>query len=226
MELKVLRQEFTRKSTIGRLLVDGQFECYTLEDRVRPTKIYGETAIPSGRYQVVISMSERFKRRLPLLVDVPNYSGVRIHPGNTDADTLGCILVGQSKAADSIGSSRAAFAALMPKLEAAAQAEKVFIEVVDEGVPLPAERGARGRPPAARKKAAATKAPARKAPARKPAARKAAKKVAKRAAAQSSAQKTPSKKIVAKKTVAKKTAAKTARAAKKAPAPRAPIRRR
>ncbi len=171
MQLKLVRQVFTQNSTIGRLFIDGEFECHTLEDMVRPEKIYGETAIPAGSYQGVISMSERFKTRLPLLVDVPGYTGVRIHPGNTKADTLGCILVGQSKATDSIGASRAAFAVLMPKLEAAAATEKIGIEIVNEAGPaLPAAtRGRRrGATPAAAKRAV-----------KKPAAKKvAAKKVA------------------------------------------------
>lgn len=197
MELKVLRQEFTRNATIGKLLVDGEFECWTLEDCVRPAKIYGETAIPAGRYQVVISMSERFKTRLPLLVDVPEYTGVRIHPGNTKADTLGCLLVGQSKATDSIGASRAAFSALMPKLEAAAQNEKIYIELVNEGQPLPAERGRRAAPKKARKPV---------------------KKAAKKAVRKTTAKKAVPKKIAAKKLPAKKTAAKKT-AARKAAVP-------
>ena len=154
MEIKVLRQVFTQNSTIGQLFVDGSFECWTLEDVVRPVKVFGETAVPAGRYQVVISMSDRFKVRLPLLVDVPEFTGVRIHPGNTKVDTLGCILVGQSKSTDAVGASRAAFNALMPKFEQAAAVEKISILIVDE---VSAERpvASRGRrvaplPPALR----------------------------------------------------------------------------
>jgi Family of unknown function (DUF5675) len=155
MQLKLVRQVFTQNSTIGRLFIDGEFECHTLEDMVRPEKIYGETAIPAGTYQVVISMSERFKTRLPLLVDVPGYTGVRIHPGNTKADTLGCILVGQSRGTDSIGASRAAFGVLLPKLEAAAAREKLVIDIVEERADAaPTTRG--------RKRAPAPVAPAAK----------------------------------------------------------------
>jgi hypothetical protein len=161
MQLKLVRQIFTQNSTIGRLFIDGEFECHTLEDMVRPEKIYGETAIPAGSYQVVISMSARFKTRLPLLVDVPGYTGVRIHPGNTQADTLGCILVGQSRGTDSIGASRAAFGVLLPKLEAAAAREKLVIDIVEERAEVaPTTRGRKvaTAPVAAVKRAPAVKA--------------------------------------------------------------------
>lgn len=142
MQLQVLRKTFTDQSTIGELLVNGQFECFTLEDVVRPEKIFGETAIPDGSYRVVVTMSPRFKRRLPLLVDVPGYTGVRIHPGNTKRDTLGCLLVGQGKARDAITGSQAAFAKLMEKIEKAALTEEVIIELVNDGVPTGAAAGA------------------------------------------------------------------------------------
>ncbi len=160
MQLKLVRQVFTQNSTIGQLFVDGLLECHTLEDMVRPEKIFGETAVPAGSYQVVISMSQRFKTRLPLLVDVPGYTGVRIHPGNTKADTLGCILVGQSRGTDSIGASRAAFGVLMPKLEAAAAREKLMIDIVEERAEMaPTTRGRKAvaTPVAARKRAPAAK---------------------------------------------------------------------
>jgi hypothetical protein len=141
MQLQVLRKTFTGQSTIGELLVDGQFECFTLEDVVRPEKIFGETAIPDGSYRVVVTMSPRFKRRLPLLVDVPGYTGVRIHPGNTRRDTLGCLLVGRGKAKDVISGSQVAFAALLQKIEKAALTEEVIIELVNEGSPIGAVAG-------------------------------------------------------------------------------------
>jgi hypothetical protein len=132
MELKLARKTYTANSTIGMLFVDGQFECYTLEDVVRPTKIYGETAIPTGRYKLVVTWSPAFKRLLPLLVDVPGYSGVRIHTGNDKTNTLGCVLVGLDKLTDRIGRSKLAFDALMPKIQAATAREEVFIEISDQ----------------------------------------------------------------------------------------------
>lgn len=131
MNLCLVRGGSTGKSTPGVLLIDGIFECYTLEDVVRPTKIKGETAIPAGTYEVQINMSNRFKRLLPLLIGVPNFEGVRIHPGNTDKDTEGCILVGDSHAKDFVGSSKVAFERLFKKMQAASKAgEAIEIEIV------------------------------------------------------------------------------------------------
>jgi hypothetical protein len=129
MNLKLHRKTFTGRSTIGELSVDDAFECFTLEDMVRPVKVPGMTAISEGVYIVSVSFSDRFQRLLPEVHDVPNFTGVRIHPGNTDADTEGCILVGQTEDTDFIGNSRAAFNKLFPKIQAAAQKEKIFLEV-------------------------------------------------------------------------------------------------
>lgn len=123
MELTLLRSHFLNACTIGTLRVDGKDAgVFTLEDVVREgEKIAGKTAIPAGRYRVVIDHSNRFGRDLPRLLDVPGFTGVRIHPGNTDADTEGCILVGYEwKGGDFIGRSRAAFDWLFVQLEAAA----------------------------------------------------------------------------------------------------------
>lgn len=129
MELRVERTDFSETSTIDKLYVDDQFECYTLEDKVRPVKIKGKTAIPAGRYEVIINFSQRFGRMLPLFLNVPNFEGVRIHPGNTAADTEGCILVGETKDAEFIGQSRLAFEGLFNKLKTASETEKIFIEI-------------------------------------------------------------------------------------------------
>jgi hypothetical protein len=129
MELRLERTDQAADSTMGELSVDGQFECYTLEDTVRPVKIKGKTAIPAGRYQVIINQSQRFGRRLPLLLDVPDFEGVRIHPGNTAADTEGCILVGDTKSEGFVVQSKAAFERLFDKLETAARTEKIFIDI-------------------------------------------------------------------------------------------------
>lgn len=141
MDLKLVRTDLTSQSTIGEFYVDGEFECYTLEDVVRPIKIKGMTAISPGTYEVVISHSARFKRLLPLLLNVPNFDGIRIHAGNTAADTEGCLLVGQGKSNDAISGSRNAFDALFAKLQAAAGREKIFIEIA-QGDGVVATRGA------------------------------------------------------------------------------------
>lgn len=132
MNLKVIRKEFTDKSTIGELFVDGKFECYTLEDKVRPIKIKHQTAIPAGIYEVIINNSERFHRQMPLLLNVPNFDGIRIHSGNTDKDTSGCILVGQTKSKDFIGNSRYTFTNLFAKMQAAIKNERIFIEIIEK----------------------------------------------------------------------------------------------
>jgi hypothetical protein len=112
------------------LSVDGKTECFTCEDVEREVKIPGETAIPRGVYKVIITYSQRFKRDLPLLVDVPGFQGIRIHSGNTAEDTAGCILVGRTKMPDGVYDSRIAFERLLMKIEAAIDAgQDVTIEV-------------------------------------------------------------------------------------------------
>lgn len=119
MQITVRRLHKTDTSTIGELSIDGVFECFTLEDVERKEKIKSETAIPKGTYKVVINQSNRFKRLLPLLLNVPNFEGVRIHSGNSNHDTEGCILVGQTRGKDYIGQSRKAFDKLFKKMQAA-----------------------------------------------------------------------------------------------------------
>lgn len=97
MKFEVTRYEYDDDRTIGKLEIDGNFFCWTLEDRVRPPgmKVYGETAIPEGEYVVTI---EAFRgdtdKMYPYLHDVPMFTGVCMHGGNRPEDTLGCILVG------------------------------------------------------------------------------------------------------------------------------------
>ena len=102
LELNLKRSPSTTKCTIGSLWNGPQLLCFTLEDVVRETKIPNETAIPAGRYQVRMTYSMRFGKIMPQLMDVPNFAGVRIHGGNTDEDTEGCILVGMHKDKDKI----------------------------------------------------------------------------------------------------------------------------
>jgi hypothetical protein len=132
MKLKLVRVQLSDEETIGELYVDGVFECYTLEDVVRDfsVKIPGKTAIPYGIYDITISNSPRFGRYLPLLLNVLNFSGVRIHAGNTHKDTEGCILVGTKKTKNSILESRKAFSVLYNKMVYASQhGEPLEIEI-------------------------------------------------------------------------------------------------
>jgi len=132
MKLELKRTEKKADCTIGELYVDGEFECYTLEDKVRDNgvKVDGATAIPKGTYALDITFSNRFQKLLPLLIDVPNFVGVRIHTGNTSQDTEGCILVGRQRLVNSIAESKLAFAHLFPQLQAAlAKGDKVIITI-------------------------------------------------------------------------------------------------
>lgn len=124
--------------TIGDLSIDDQHFCNTLEDVVREEpgvpvaqwKVPGVTAIPAGIYPVEITYSQRFKRDLPLVMKVPGFTGIRIHAGNTDADTEGCILVGSWTGGESIVNSRIALNGLMDMLEIANIAKRnITIEV-------------------------------------------------------------------------------------------------
>lgn len=137
MNIQLKRFNFQNKCTIGHLWIDGvDTGLFTLEDKDREVpgvmvsawKILGKTAIPRGNYKIIVTFSEHFQRRLPLLLGVPGFEGVRIHSGNIDADTHGCILVGKIwKGTDWIGQSREAFNDLFPKI---AEADNVAIEII------------------------------------------------------------------------------------------------
>lgn len=131
MKLTLKREIPKPEFTHGSLYVDGVFECFTLEDCVREgEKVPGKTAIPYGTYKVIINYSNRFKRLMPLLLDVPNFTGVRIHSGNDEHDTEGCPLVGQLRGHSSLLKSRAAYSALFKKLERAFdRGQEITIEV-------------------------------------------------------------------------------------------------
>jgi hypothetical protein len=132
MELLLKRGPSSDKSTIGELSIDGKFECFILEDPVRPVKIPKITAIPAGRYEIVRTFSNRFQRILPLLLNVPNFDGVRMHPGNKAEDTDGCLLPGKAKSKDWVSQSDAAFKQLEAKIIAAINAgQRVFITIVN-----------------------------------------------------------------------------------------------
>lgn len=123
MELTLKRKHSKPSYTIGTLSVDGKYICDTLEDSVRDLvtekKVKGRTAIPAGRYRVVLNWSPRFGKPLPLLLDVPHFDGIRIHSGNTAKDTEGCILVGRNTQPGTLTGSKATMAELMQVLTSA-----------------------------------------------------------------------------------------------------------
>lgn len=129
--LELIRKYKKKNYTIGKLYINNVYFCDTLEDtdrglnnemsldQIKSKKIKGQTAIPSGTYEVIVSYSPKFKRFLPLIVDVPGYSGIRIHPGNTHADTEGCILVGENKVVGKVLNSKVTFNLLYEQLKRA-----------------------------------------------------------------------------------------------------------
>lgn len=116
MELFVTRRTLTEQSSIGEATFeDGSHLCFTLEPKTRredEPKVFGKTAIPLGRYELIINHSPKFDVDMPLLLDVPNFKGVRWHWGNFPADTEGCTVVGNfvANVPDEVLHSREAYA--------------------------------------------------------------------------------------------------------------------
>ena len=127
MNLVLRRTKKHDDYTIGELYVDGEFQCFTLEDPVTLVKIKGESAIPAGRYRVSVTYSPRFKREMPLLHDVAGFEGVRIHPGNRTSDTEGCILVGNRATDGYLEESKMAYTDLFNKLQGATSPITIII---------------------------------------------------------------------------------------------------
>ena len=153
MKLQLKRIALRPTYTIGRLLIDGERFCDTLEDKVRDTnkdgdlldegeqKVYGQTAIPFGTYGVTLNVqSPKYSKRkaydfckgyLPRLLDVPHFEGILIHIGNKPEDSAGCILVGENKVVGGLINSTATFTRLYERLKAAADnGEDIEIEIV------------------------------------------------------------------------------------------------
>jgi hypothetical protein len=143
MELKLERNLKGVQATLGTLFINNEKECNTLEDVDRgiiqdtplevitSTKVQNKTAIPTGRYEVIIDFSNRFQKDMPHVLDVPGFEGIRIHPGNSDVDTDGCILLGSwsGSSADWISGSQDAFHTFLPKLEQGLSEGQVFITI-------------------------------------------------------------------------------------------------
>lgn len=141
MKLTLTRIAKHKDCTMGRLAIDDIYLCDTLEPIWRDVgwgrtgrKVPGKTAIPEGRYPVVVTHSPRFNRWLPLLLHVPGFEGVRIHAGNTSHDTEGCILVGVSRAVEGtehrLVDSRLWLNRLMKQLADRREGEPVWIEII------------------------------------------------------------------------------------------------
>lgn len=140
--LSLFRKKIIGEATIGSLMVTDRngvchFQCSTLEHITRPQKIMGRTAIPAAYYQVKYSYSTKFKRQMPYLLNVKNFSGVMIHVGNELKDTAGCILVGHHRDYDKayLYSSRVTFEHLDAIIKGAEVSIGIYdpVEPADEG---------------------------------------------------------------------------------------------
>ena len=136
MKVEVNRIFKASNYTIGELSVNNNYICDTLEDKVRADgkKVYAETAIPTGTYTLVLSYSNRFKKVMPEILNVPNFSGIRIHCGNSSKDTEGCLLVGKwdGKTENWISDSKNSYNKLYPLLEEAFnKKENITITIKD-----------------------------------------------------------------------------------------------
>lgn len=148
MRIKIDRAFKKKGYTISRVFIDGERYgdgtnwCNALEDtdralhanmslsEIQSIKIPGETAIPRGVYEVSVTYSPKFRKYMPILLDVPGYSCVRIHSGNTDRDTEGCILLGVNDAVGRVSDSRYWYGRVFALIQYARQrGERVWIEI-------------------------------------------------------------------------------------------------
>lgn len=141
--MEILLKRIAKKAeyTIGKLYINGVYQCDVLEDtdrgltkdmpleEIKQKKVYGKTAIPTGKYQVAWTYSNKFKKSLPLIMNVPGYEGIRIHSGNVAADTYGCPLLGENKIVGKVINSIKTCNRVLPQIQKACQNEKVYITI-------------------------------------------------------------------------------------------------
>lgn len=142
MELLLERKYLKTKYTIGNLYLNGKYYCNILEDTVRDInknstfdcgefKISGHTAIPYGKYEIQVTYSPKFKRKLPLLLNVKHFEGIRIHRGNTEKDSSGCLIPGENTKRGMVLNSTKYELELTNLIENAnKKGEKVIIEII------------------------------------------------------------------------------------------------
>lgn len=142
MEIVLNRIAKKDSYTIGKLYIDGKYVCDTCEDKdrgltdsmtveeIKSKKVYGQTAIPTGTYTVSYTMSNRFKKMMPLINNVKGFEGIRMHAGNSASDSLGCLILGENKAVGKVLNSRATCAKVYPLIEAASKkGERITITI-------------------------------------------------------------------------------------------------
>lgn len=142
MELLLERKYPKNNYTIGNLFINGKFYCNIIEDTVRDfnkngtfdcgeLKISGHTAIPYGKYEIQVTYSPKFKRKLPLLLNVKHFEGIRIHRGNTEKDSSGCLIPGENTKRGMVLNSTKYELELTNLIESAnKKGEKVIIEII------------------------------------------------------------------------------------------------
>ena len=142
MKIKLVRIALKDTYTIGKLYVDGVYFCDTIEDKDRGLddsmtvreilnkKVKGETAIPTGHYNIEITYSPKYKRMMPLLIGVKGYSGIRIHSGNTSKDTEGCLLVGKNTKVGMVLESRNTYQRLFAMMQGQ---KNITIDIIRKG---------------------------------------------------------------------------------------------
>ena len=142
MRIELVRIAFKDTYTIGKLYVDGKYFCDVLEDvdrgldssmsesEILEKKVKGQTAIPTGHYVINITYSPKYKRMMPLLLDVKGFSGIRIHSGNSSKDTEGCLLVGKNKKVGMVLESRGTYQRLFKMMEGE---KEITIDITRKG---------------------------------------------------------------------------------------------
>ena len=140
MKLTLKRIALRPTYTIGKLYIDDVYFCDTIEDTVRDLnengkfdngekKVHSKTAIPYGTYEIKWTYSPRFKKYTPQLMNVPSFEGIRVHAGNTSADTEGCLILGENKQVGKVLNSRATINKFYPIIKEACSNGKVTIEI-------------------------------------------------------------------------------------------------
>ena len=140
MKLTLKRIALRPTYTIGKLYIDDVYFCDTIEDTVRDLnkngkfdngekKVHSKTAIPYGTYEIKWTYSPRFKKCTPQLMNVPSFEGIRVHAGNTSADTEGCLILGENKQVGKVLNSRATINKFYPIIKEACSNGKVTIEI-------------------------------------------------------------------------------------------------
>ena len=140
MKLTLKRIALRPTYTIGKLYIDDVYFCDTIEDTVRDLnkngkfdngekKVHSKTAIPYGTYEIKWTYSPRFKKYTPQLMNVPSFEGIRVHAGNTSADTEGCLILGENKQVGKVINSRATINKFYPIIKEACSKGKVIIEI-------------------------------------------------------------------------------------------------